>query len=487
VTRVEADSPAVDVARQVTRGGAARAASYAVGSLITAIGSVFLLRHLGLVEFGRYGTVMALLAIVSGVTEGGLSTTATRDMSLLQSGTDRRRLLRDLVALRIALSTAGVAAAVGFALLAGYDSTMVAGTLVAGVGVLLVSVQAALLVPLIVDLRNGRVAVNEVVRQSLLVVGIVGLVLAGTGLGPFFTNQLAVGVVLLALTPLVVGRGSLVLPRFDWGPMWRLLRAAAPLAVATVLGTIYFRILVVIASVLTDDVETARFVTSSRIFELLIGLPLLMTGVVLPVMAVAARDDPGRLRYVTQRLTEVAALSGGLICLVLVLGARPILVLLGGDQYGTVADVLRLQSPMILTLFLVAAWSPVLIALHRQRALVVTTSLGLTTAVVGGLVLIPIFQAEGAAAAAVLAELVNAGAAYVALRRLGPGTELHFGWIPRALLAGGAGLAAGLACPGPDAVATAVGAAVYVGAALALRLVPPEVLQALRRHRPGPA
>ena len=118
---------------------------------------------------------------------------------------------------------------------------------------------------------------------------------------------------------------------------------------------------------LTGEVETARFVTSARIFELLIGLPLLMTGVVLPVMTVAARDDPGRLRYVTQRLTEVAALAGGLICLVLILGARPILVLLGGDQYAGVAEVLRLQSPMVLTLFLVSAWNPALIALHRQQ------------------------------------------------------------------------------------------------------------------------
>ncbi len=485
MTQVDEAGPPADVARQVTRGGAARAISYAAGSLVTAVGSIFLLRHLGLVEFGRYGTVMALLAIVSGVTEGGLSTTATRDMSLLEDRAERRLLLRDLVALRIALSLAGVAAAVAFALVAGYDPTMVAGTLVAGVGVVLVSVQAALLVPLAVDLRNGRVAVNEVVRQSLLVAGIVVLAVAGAGLGPFFANQLVAGALLLALSPIVIGRGSLVLPRLDWARSRRLLREAAPLAVATVLGTVYFRILVVITSVLTDDVETARFVTSARIFELLIGLPLLMTGVVLPVMTVAARDDPGRLRYVTQRLTEVAALAGGLICLVLILGARPILVLLGGAQYAGVAEVLRLQSPMVLTLFLVSAWNPALIALHRQKALAIATSLGLTTAVVLGFVLIPLFDAQGAAVAAVVAELVNAGAAFAALRRAGPGRELHFGWVPRALLVGALGLGAGLACPGPDAVGTVVGVAVFLLAAVVLRLVPPELLQALRRQRPA--
>ena len=112
-------------------------------------------------------------------------------------------------------------------------------------------------------------------------------------------------------------------------------------------------------------------------------------------------------------------------------------------------------------------------------------SLGLTAAVVGGLVLVPLFDAKGAAVAAVLAELVNAGAAFVALRRAGPGRELHFGWVPRALLVGALGLGAGLACPGPDAVGTVAGAVAFVLAAIVLRLVPPEVLQAVRRQRPA--
>ena len=299
----------IDLGRRVTRGGLARAISFGAGSLVTAIGSIFLLRHLGLADFGRYGTVMALLAIVAGVTEGGLTTTATRDMALLGARGERRDLLRDLVALRILLTSAGIAVAVGFAAVAGYDSTLVLGTLVAGVGVLFVSVQAALLVPLVVDLRNGRVAVSEVVRQTLLVAGIIALALAGAGLGSFFANQLVAGALLLALSPMLVGRGAVVLPRWNWPRSRELLRSAAPLAVATVLGTVYFRIIVVITSVIAVESETARFVTSARIFEMAIGLPLLLSGVVLPVLTTAARDDPAQLRYVTQRVTEACCSS----------------------------------------------------------------------------------------------------------------------------------------------------------------------------------
>jgi O-antigen/teichoic acid export membrane protein len=273
-----------------------------------------------------------------------------------------------------------------------------------------------------------------------------------------------------------------VLPRWNWQRGRTLLREAAPLAIVTVLGTVYFRVLVIVTSLLTDDRQTALFVTSSRIFELLIGLPLLLTGVVLPVVTVAARDDPGRLRYMNQRLTELAFLSGALICIVLVIGSRPILVILGGDQYGAVAPVLRLQAPMIVTLFLISAWNPALVALHRQRAMAVVTGIGLVASITAGLVMIPLFDARGASVAAVFAELFTAGGTFLVLRRAGPGRELHFGWLPRALVVVAAAFAVGILCPGPDAVRTVAACAVFLIGAAGFRLLPQELLHAIGRH-----
>jgi O-antigen/teichoic acid export membrane protein len=471
-----------DVARRVTRGGAARAVSYGAGSLVTAIGSIFLLRHLGLVNFGRYGTVMALLTIVGGFTEGGLTTTATRDMALLAPGTERRALLRDLLALRVVLSTLGIGIAVLFAVVAGYDSTLVFGTFIAGLGVVLVSAQAAFLVPLTIDLRNGRVAVSEMVRQGLLVIGIIILALGGSGLGGFFVNQLVAGAVLVVISPFVVGRANVALPHWNWERSRTLLREAAPLAVVTVLGTVYFRVLVIVTSLLSDERQTALFVTSSRVFELLAGLPLLLTGVVLPVVTVAARDDPGRLRYINQRLTELAFLLGALVCVVLVIGSHPILLLLGGDQYGAVAPVLRLQAPMIVTVFLISAWNPALIALRRQRSMAIVTAIGLTASITAGLVLIPLFAARGASIAAVFAELFTARGSFIILYRAGPGREMQFTWLPRALAVVGAAFAAGLLCPGPDSVKTLAACATFVAGAALLRLLPEELLHTIGRH-----
>ena len=56
---------------KVIRGGALRGAGYAAGILLGAGTSVLLLRHLGVEDFGRYGIVIALLGIVSAVTDAG--------------------------------------------------------------------------------------------------------------------------------------------------------------------------------------------------------------------------------------------------------------------------------------------------------------------------------------------------------------------------------------------------------------------------------
>jgi O-antigen/teichoic acid export membrane protein len=462
-----------DVGRRVVRGGAVRVAGFAASNLFAAAGAVVALRYLGVEEFGRYGTVMALVAIVQGITEAGLSVTGTREVSLAGSADERRGLLAHVVGLRIVLTGAGVLAAVGFGLIVGYDETLVLGTLIAGTGVFLISVQAAMLIPLSVDLRNGTLTLNELIRQGLLVIGFVVLALVGAQLLAFFALQIVAGVVLLAITPWLIERRDLVTPRWTTDQLKRLAAIGLPVALASVLMAVYFRVLVVIMSLLSgDERQIGLFVTSTRIFELAAALPLILSTIVLPVMTVAARDNPTRLRYVIQETTQLFALVGVFTALVVALGAEPILRILGGEQYVAAAPLLRIQSIAILTLFVSAAWSPALIGMHKQGSVAAATGIGLIVVIAGGFALIPVWEAHGAAWAAAIADVFVVTAAYVLLRRAGPGRELRLTFVPRLVLAAGLALAVVL-IPGLPPLADAVLAAlVFAGAAFALRLVP---------------
>src|SRR5688500_2299658 len=177
---------------RVVRGGLIRAVGYAISTALGLATAVLLLRHLGVEDFGRYATVTAVLGIVAGVTAAGLTAVGSRELSVAQTAVERVHILNNLLLLRVIGASAGVAAAVGFTVVAGYEGAVIAGTALGGVGVVLISAQSMLTVPIWVGLRIVSLTALEVVRTLLTLAGVAVLVLVGAGLLPFFGVQLAV-------------------------------------------------------------------------------------------------------------------------------------------------------------------------------------------------------------------------------------------------------------------------------------------------------
>ena len=468
-----------DIAARVVRGGALRAIGFGAVNLLGVASSVVLLRHLGVSDFGRYGTVIALVAIASGLADAGLNMTGSRELSLLPRGPQRRHLLGALLGARLLLLTAAAVAAVLFALAAGYDSELVAGTALAGGGAALIGAQSTLTLPLSVDLRNGLLTLSEILKQVILVVGVIALAAAGAALVPFFAVQIAVGIGALLAVPFLVARSDLAWPSVSREDLRRLAIVALPVALASIVTAFYVRILIVLASLITSEYETGLFVTSARIVEMLGGIALLVVGVILPVATVAARDDRGRLRYVLAHTTKTALLGGGLLALTVVVAARPIVVLLGGEEFAPAAPVLRLQAPVVLTIFLVYSWTAFLIADGHRRALVRCMLIGLAVLFVTGVPLITALDAKGAALAALAADLVLTTVTLGAVRRVGDGSVgVETGYLIRyaATLAVAAGVALAVLAVAPAVVAAAAAAAAFAVAAFSLRLVPSELM-----------
>lgn len=483
----EAESVLTDaqVSRRVVRGGGVRFVGFALVNLMGALGSVVLLRYLGVVDYGRYGTVIALIAVASGIADAGLTVTGSRELALLPSVAERRALLGSLLSIRVALSLAFALLGLAIGVAAGYDDEMLAGIALVGAGSVLLAAQVTLLLPLAVKLRNTALTVSDLVKQGILLVGIVALALAGAGIVAFFALQVAIGLAALALVPILLDREDLAPPRWSVAEWWSVARTALPIAAAAVLAVIYLRVLVVLTSVLASEFQTGLFATSARIVEMLAGLALVISGVILPVATVAARDDRGRLGYVLARTTETSLLLGVLIAIVVVFGARPVTVVLGGEEFAAAAPVLRTQAPAIVTIFVVQAWATFLVADHHQRDLVRCVLVGLAALFAAGLVLIPLYDAKGAAAAAVVADLVYVTVVFIAIRRLrGRPVPVEWRFCGRLAVATLLGLGVGLAALSlPDAVTAAAAALVFAGCAVALRLVPEDVYAALRVRR----
>jgi O-antigen/teichoic acid export membrane protein len=469
---------APDTGARVIRGGAVRASGYGVSVLLAAVTSVLLLRHLGVEDFGLYGVVAALLGIVASLTEGGLSIVGSRDLALLPRGERRGELLGNLVMLRVALTTAGVLAAAVLALAAGYDDVVVAGTLLAGLGVLLLNVQVTMSLPLRVELRMGAVTGVEVLNQAATCALVAALVVAGAPLAAFFGVQVAVGALAVVVTVALVGAAA-ARPRATGAVLRPFVREALPLAAAVAMNVVYLRLLVVLVSLLATEVATGLFATSFRVFEMLVGLPTLVLSIALPALAVHVADDRARFAYGFQRLTEVALVAGLFQAVVVASVAEPAIVLLYGEEYRGAGPLLAIQAWALVPLFLGQAWTLGLVALRRQTGVAAANALALAFVLAAGGALVAAYGAKGAAVASVATEAVLALALLVLVLRADRDVAPRLGFVWRPAAAAVAALAPVVALDASGWVEAPLAAGAFAAVALAVRAVPAEVLPAL--------
>jgi O-antigen/teichoic acid export membrane protein len=463
------------------RGGLLRIMAYVGGTLVALVSVPLLVRHLGVEEFGRYITVVSLIAIVAGVTEGGLSSVAVREYAAL-GGSRRRVFMRDILGARVALTTAGLIGALAFAQLAAYRRDMVVGAALAGVGLLLAVVQSTYVVPLTARLRMGWIALGDLLRAVIASALVVAGVLAGAGIVPFLAIPIASSLVLLILTVALV-RGDVPLrPAFHPSRWWRVLRATLPLAVASAIGTLYFRMAIIVMSLVATAVQTGYFATSYRLIEALAGIPLMLVGVTFPILARAARDDAERLAFAVQRVFEIGLIGGAWMTIATALGAGFAMQVIGGNQVERAANVLEVQALYLTPLFLNLTWQYALLALRMHREMLIAAVVALATMGVLTLALIPPFEARGAAVAVVIGETVLALAEGALLWRAHAYLRPNLRVAPRVALATALAVGAALAADASDAVQVLVATMVYVAALVVLRAVPKELGPALLRR-----
>lgn len=466
---------------KVIRGSALRGAAYAATVALGIISASLLTRQLGVVDFGRYVTVISIVTVAIGMSDVGLSNIGVREYSI-REGADRDFTMKNLLGLRIALTGVAVVIAVAFAAAAGYPGVMVVGTIVAAVGFVLTTVQHSLGVPLSAGLRLGWVAGLDVLRQAGLVLAVVVLVLAGAGLLGLLAAPVPIGIVLVLLTAWLV-RGTIpFVPAFDPRAWGRLLRLVLPYAAASAIGAVYVSLVVVLTSLVATQEETGYFSAAFRVFSVLSVVPSLLVASAFPILARAARDDRERLRYALQRLWDTALVIGAGAAVLTAVGAPVAIDVIAGPDYEPSVPVLRIMAGALFASFFVAIWGFGLLSIGAYRSLLVANLIAL--AVAGGLALLlaPEYGADGAATATLLGELVLAIALGVQLMWSRKDLRVELRIVPRVFVA--AALAAAvLLIPGlPNAIDLALASVVYLVAVVVLRAVPDEVWAALRKR-----
>jgi O-antigen/teichoic acid export membrane protein len=468
----------------VVRGGALRFITYVMMVALSVLSAALLTRHLGVARFGQYTTVLSLVGVVSAISDAGMSTIGTREFAV-REGTERDELMRDLLGLRMALTSFGLLLVVAFALAAGYDTALLIGAILASLGTIALVVQHTHTIPISAELRIGTLSALELARQVLSVGAIVALVVLGAGVMPLLAVVLAVNLVLIGPTAMLA-RHQISLRMALRPHRWReLLKLTVSFSLATAVGTLYVFTAQILTSLVASEHQSGLFAASFRVFIVMSAVPGLLVSGALPLLARAARDDRERLGYALQRIFDVSLILGLAAALCTLAGAPFMIEVVAGPKYAASAGVLEIQGLALVGSFLLAGFSYALLSLKLYRGLLLANLAAFVVSCSLTIVLAGADGAEGAAIATLCGESVLALGSLLALahghRELRPKLLV----LPKALLACAPAVALALLHSVPSVLRLVLALAVYALLIVLTRAIPAEVLALLPARMRG--
>lgn len=389
-----------------TRKVAANTAVQVAGRFASALLAIFtlslILRFFGEELQGRYLLAMAFAQFVSTIADFGLGTYLVRAIAGQEIAASQGMAFRFYTAIPFY----AIAVVVGFLL--PYDDPTRQAILIALISAFIISMNNALVVYYQAKLRMQIPAVSEVANKVV----VYALTAAVIALGwPFIWSVVvvAVGAAANFLINFLIGRRDLPYSgRANISSWPAIFKETLPLWVVSVLILIYFRIDTLMLSVLSlpngqnNLVQVGYYSTAYKFLEMLIAVPMMFYGAVLPVL-VSAKENIFRLKEIVTKSLYAIMLFAVPATVLVYFGADGLINLFFGN-YAPAASALAI----LIWAFLFSAVSTgfyfATIGLGAQRRLVAPYLIvsGLNIAL--NYYLIPRFGFYGAAWATVVTE-----------------------------------------------------------------------------------
>jgi len=202
--------------------------------------------------------------------------------------------------------------------------------------------------------------------------------------------------------------GSRIWPYFYANSFFRLLKNSWPLMLSSVTVMIYMRIDQIMLGELADDSAVGVYSAAIRISEIWYLIPTIVSASLFP--SLVAHHQSNRIRFdkSLQFQYELMVYLSVLIAIPVTFLSNYIIEILYGGAYSDAAQVLVVHIWSGVFVFLGVVSQQWFIAEHRERQALYRTAAGMIVNIGLNLILIPKYQAVGAAWATLIAQAVAA-------------------------------------------------------------------------------
>lgn len=467
-------SPADEnLGQKIVSGGIWRLVAFGVATVLGIVSTAIISREVGPADFALFTTGISLLTIAITMSDFGLLALGMREFASLE-GEARARSLRALLSLRLVFSSVTAVGIVAFAWASNYPDYFLHGLLAAAVGLIALSLHYSYNVPLHTTYQLNTLAVIEVTRQAMLVIGMAGLAVVTGDIGAVIAVYLPVAFVMAIWSAVLAKRITPVSPSLDFETMRGLLRNVGTFAIAASVGASYAYFAQVVINSILPAYESGMFGLAFRVYAVMLGACMTAIGGAFPLLVTSSRDDINRLAYATRRLVQTTALAGTGCAVGLITGASFVVAVIGGSEFNDAIPLVAIIGLAVPGSFVLVTGSSVLLATGRHRELIVVSLIGAILSIGLTAALTESYGMSGAAAGVAIGETLIAIGYLIQLHRIDRRSLPQLSWAA-AVLAVGAICCSAALLPLADLICALIGLAAYIALALALRLVPPEL------------
>jgi len=261
--------------------------------LISLVVTIYLARYLGTAGFGKYNFVFAYLAFFNILTDLGFQQILIREMSRDPSITPK--LIGNAYIIRLMLTVTAIISSIVVISLMSYPADTTTYVYIASLTLLFISFSDFYRTIFEANLRMEYNIIAKLTFKGLSAGLILGIIFArGTLL------HIIIALVFSEMVKTLLNYGfsrKFVKPRFeiDFG-LWRyLFREALPLALISVIWVIYYRIDVVMLSMMMGDAEVGLYSAAYKLCEPLSLIPGALMTSLFPVMSASFKTSRGKL------------------------------------------------------------------------------------------------------------------------------------------------------------------------------------------------
>ncbi len=389
--------------------------------LSTGLGIVLvalLTRQLGQEGFGMYSTANAYLQLFALLLDLGLNVTL---IALLGEHADdkayEKRCLSALLTLRMVLAIVilGIFAPL-IALAFPYPWELKLAIFALTASFIFPSLNQVVIGAQQKHLRMHMAAVSENVGRLIALAGVLAAPALGWGLVPIMWVISLAGFGNFLVNFLSARRYAPL--GWNWDPAFWLiaLKRSWPIGVSIAFGLAYFKADTLILSLSRSQAEVGLYGAAYRVLEVLITVPFMYAGVLLPLLANAyVKREREKLRtYISGSLDVMLLMAIPMVAGTWLLGPEVMHLIAGAEFVGS-GEILRILVIAVALIYLNTVFSHVVVAVDAQKRMLPTyAAVGIGTVILYAL-LIPVYGMWAAAWLTVASELaVGIGSLVVA-------------------------------------------------------------------------